>query len=272
MLCFPFAKINLGLAVLNKRSDGFHNIESLLHPVQLFDILEIIENKESDHDELTVSGLAPAISIEDNIVWRALLLLRRHFEFPALKIHLHKQIPSGSGLGGGSSDAAFTLIAINQLFRLNMGKNQLMTWALELGSDCPYFIHSSPQYAQGRGELLVPYDLKIKNLKLFLLIPDFSVSSKEAYSKIKPNPKQTAPKAILNQPMENWKLHLKNDFEDVVFKEFSVLAELKKALYQKGAIYVSLSGSGSAMFALFENRIDIKVPNNYRFYWLDFPG
>ncbi|MBN1650561.1 MAG: 4-(cytidine 5'-diphospho)-2-C-methyl-D-erythritol kinase [Bacteroidales bacterium] len=272
MLCFPFAKINLGLAVLNKRSDGFHSIESLLYPIQMYDILEIIEDKTSRVDEFSVSGLALDIAREDNLVWKALLFMRRHFDFPALKIHLHKQIPSASGLGGGSSDAAFTLKAINQLFQFAVDESTLKTYAAELGSDCPFFIHSFAQYARGRGELLEPFELKISSLKLLLIIPDFSVSTQEAYAKIKSNKKQTSPKEILNQPIENWKKHLKNDFEAVVFNDFPSLGAWKKELYRKGAIFVSLSGSGSAMFALFEKQIDLKPAGNYRFYWMNFPN
>jgi len=273
MLWFPHAKINLGLAVLNKRKDGFHSIESLLHPIKLFDILEIIENQNSDNleDELFLSGLSLDISTEENLVWKALQLLRKRFDFPSVKIHLHKQIPSGSGLGGGSSDAAHTLFAINQLFNLQISKNRLAELASEIGSDCPFFNENKSQYVKGRGELLESFELNQKPLKLFLVIPDFSVSTQRVYSKIKPKPNQKPPIEILKQPIKNWKTDLKNDFEEVVFKDFPLLSELKEELYRRAALYVSMSGSGSGIYALFSDEIKIQLPENYTSYWMNFP-
>jgi len=267
MLWFPFAKINLGLTVVNKRSDGFHNIESLLYPIKLYDILEIIEGEK---DELILSGLSLDISRDENLVWKALLLLRKEFDFPFVKIHLHKQIPSGKGLGGGSSDATHTLCAINQLFQLKLSDTKLLDLASEIGSDCSFFIKSKPQYAKGRGEFMKDFELDLKPLKLLLIIPDFPILTKIAYSKIIPIKEQNTPFEILKKPIENWKMNLKNDFETLAFKDFPILFNIKEQLYRNGAIYASLSGSGSAMYALFFSETTFKLPDAYKSYWLNF--
>lgn len=266
MLLFPHAKINLGLAVLEKHSDGFHSIESVLYPIKIFDILEIVE---SDKDELFLSGTLLESKREDNLVWKVLQLMRKFYTFPSLKIHLHKQIPSGAGLGGGSSDAAHTLLGLDQLFKLNVNESTLIGLASKIGSDCPFFLNTKAQYAMGKGEILEPLEIKLNNLKLVLVIPDFSISTKIAYSKITPKTPQVSPKEALQKPIENWKKLLKNDFEDVVLKAFPLLSELKEMLYQCGAIYVSLSGTGSGMYALFSDKITLEFPKDYKSFWLD---
>jgi 4-diphosphocytidyl-2-C-methyl-D-erythritol kinase len=266
MLLFPHAKINLGLSVLEKHSDGFHSIESGLYPIKIFDILEIVE---SDKDELFSSGALLESKLEDNLVWKALQLMRKFYTFPSLKIHLHKQIPSGAGLGGGSSDAAHTLLGVDQLFRLNITKSALAELASKIGSDCPFFLNAKAQYAIGKGEVLESLEIKLNNLKLVVVIPDFSVSTKIAYSKIIPKTPKVSPKEALQKSIEKWKEDLKNDFETSVFCEFPLLSDLKEMLYQSGAIYVSLSGSGSGMYALFSDKITLELPKNYTSFWLD---
>ena len=270
MLCFPSAKINLGLSVLSKRPDAYHSIESLLYPIQLVDILEIIENQ--DRDEFTLSGLSLEIPIEQNIVLKTLKLLRSHYSFPKVKIHLHKQIPSGAGLGGGSSDAAHTLLTINKLFQLAISRKKLKDLASQIGSDCPFFIDSAPQYASSRGEILEPFELNLKPLKLLLIIPDFSISTEFAYSKIKIEKHIVLPKDALNQPIKKWRQLLKNDFEISIFAKFPELNHLKENLYLEGAIYASMSGSGSAIYGLFSDEIVVDLPINYQQFWLDFPA
>ena len=273
MLWFPFAKINLGLAVISKFPDGYHAIESLLYPIKLYDILEIIESPDNDikEDEITISGLSLDSPANENLVWKSLQLMRKHFGFPKVKIHLHKQIPSGAGLGGGSSDAAHTLSGINQLFKLNCGNVKLKEFAFEIGSDCPFFLNQNAQYAQGRGELLESYYLKLKPKKLLLIIPDFSISTQKAYGKIVAKTPKILPIKALESTIEKWKYSLINDFEKVIFEEFPMLADLKEKLYQNGAIYTSLSGSGSALYGLFSKEISIDLPKNYLSYWLNFP-
>ena len=267
MLWFPFAKINLGLTVVNKRSDGFHNIESLLSPIKLYDILEIIE---AEKDELFLSGLSLDIRPEENLAWKALLLLRKEFDFPFVKIHLHKQIPAGSGLGGGSSDAAHILLAINQLFKLNIDRNTLGKLASEIGSDCLFFLNKKTQYVKGKGEILEPFEQNLESLKLLLIIPDFSVSTQNAYAKIKAKSPILLPQEALQKPIKEWKRFLKNDFEKVVFNISPLLSEVKEMLYQKGAIYASLSGSGSAIFGLFFDEVSLELPEGYQSHWLDY--
>jgi len=269
MLCFPQAKINLGLAVLEKRSDGYHSIESLMHSIALFDILEIAQGKQ---DKLSVSGFPLNCSTEDNLVWKALILMRKHCGFPPVEMHLHKLIPSGAGLGGGSSDAAHTLLALKKMFKLDISKNKLRGLASELGSDCPFFLEAKAQYAKGRGELLESFSLNLEQQKLLLIIPDFSVSTQRAYSKVEAKQPQILPGQVLEMPIENWKPLLKNDFEKIIFDEFPFLKDLKETLYQKGAVYSSLSGSGPAMYALFKEKTEIELPDNYKHYWMDFPA
>ncbi|MDA3905435.1 MAG: 4-(cytidine 5'-diphospho)-2-C-methyl-D-erythritol kinase [Bacteroidales bacterium] len=271
MLWFPYAKINLGLAVLNKRSDGFHNIESLLHPIKLFDILEIIEcDSDSYQDELSITGLSLDIHTKENLVWKSLELLRSYFDFPFIKIHLHKQIPIGAGLGGGSSDAAHTLLGINQLFQLNISDSTLVELASQIGSDCSFFINPYPQYAKGRGEILESLKINLNALKLLLVIPEFTISTKIAYKKIKTQTHRFMPIETLVQPINNWKSYLTNDFEEIIFDEFPILSDLKEKIYLNGAIYASLSGSGSVIYALFSEKIEIELPENYKHYWMDF--
>lgn len=269
MLYFPFAKINLGLSVLSKRTDGFHAIESLLYPIKLHDILEIIENPSNDQDELILSGLPLDVPPEKNLVWKALQLLRKQYDFPPLKIQLHKQIPSGAGLGGGSSDAAYTLLAINQLFKLNISQSTLEKLASEIGSDCPFFLKQKAQYAKGRGELLEDFELKPQPQKLVLVIPEFSISTQTAYGKIVAETPQISPEEALKKPIEEWKHLLKNDFEKTTFGEFPILSDVKDMLYKKGAVYASLSGSGSAMFGLFQEEVELELFPKMKMYWLN---
>lgn len=266
MLLFPHAKINLGLAVLEKRSDGFHSIESVLYPIKIFDILEIVE---SDKDELFLSGALLESKREDNLVWKALQLMRKFYTFPSLKIHLHKQIPSGAGLGGGSSDAAHTLLGLDQLFKLNITKSTLIGLASKIGSDCPFFLKQKAQYAKGRGELLEDFDLKLRPQKLLLIIPEFSISTQTAYGKIVAETPEISPQEALKKPIEEWKYLLKNDFEKTTFNEFPILYDVKEMLYQKGAIYASLSGSGSSLFGLFSEKTSLNLPKKIHSCWLE---
>lgn len=267
MILFPHAKINLGLNILTKRSDSYHNIESLFLPINLVDLLEF---KESNADRFTLSGLPLEGSFANNLVWKMVEQIRAQFAIPPLEIHLHKQIPFGAGLGGGSSDAAFMLRGINNYFRLNLNEEQLLKNALNIGSDCPFFLKSIAQFAQGRGEELSVFQNPIKDLKLLLITPNFSVSTPKAYADIKLNTEARDLKSTLKKPIQQWKKELKNDFEVSVFKEFPILDRLKKELYKAGAIYVSLSGSGSALYGLFTEQKPIDLKTKMPVYWLDF--
>ncbi|HAG15568.1 MAG TPA: 4-(cytidine 5'-diphospho)-2-C-methyl-D-erythritol kinase [Bacteroidales bacterium] len=268
MLWFPPAKINLGLAVLHKRLDGYHSIETLLYPIPLFDLLEINKNPTQDTDIFSSSGLILDCRPEENLVWKALRRLRKEYKFPSVKIHLHKQIPVGSGLGGASSDAAYILLGIKWLFDLSISPSNLNLLAAEIGSDCPFFLKSRPRYIRGKGELLEDFYIHLAVKKLALVIPNFSISTKDAYQDIVPKIPAIFPFQALQMEIENWKKYLKNDFEERVFRVYPDLAKTKEELYRAGAHYVSLSGSGSGIFGLFESETELKLSAKHQVYWM----
>lgn len=250
MIGFANAKINLGLNVLYKRADGFHELESVFYPVNIFDSLEILD---ADELKFSVYGIEIPGDANDNLCIKAFNLLKAEFNISNVHIHLLKNIPFGAGLGGGSSDAALTLKMLNQKFDLNLSDTQLETYAAQLGSDCAFFIKNSAQLATGRGEILKPIDLDL-NKKSFLLIkPNFGISTKEAYANIRTNDKNESIEQIVLNRVEDWQGRLKNDFEEALFPKYPVLAEIKKQLYEQSAIYAAMSGSGSTMFGIFEN-------------------
>lgn len=250
MIGFANAKINLGLNVLYKRADGFHELESVFYPVNIFDSLEILD---ADELKFSVYGIEIPGDANDNLCIKAFNLLKAEFNISNVHIHLLKNIPFGAGLGGGSSDAALTLKMLNQKFDLNLSDAQLETYAAQLGSDCAFFIKNSAQLATGRGEILKPIDLDL-NKKSFLLIkPNFGISTKEAYANIRTNDKNESNEQIVLDRVEDWQGRLKNDFEEALFPKYPVLAEIKNQLYEQSAIYAAMSGSGSTMFGIFEN-------------------
>lgn len=254
MIVFPNCKINLGLHILRKRPDGFHDLETAFYPVKLQDALEIVQSSAPTADiEFTTSGLKIDSSNEENICVKAYHLLKKNFpEMPPIKMHLHKVIPSGAGLGGGSSDGAFTLTLLNKKFNLELNEKQLINFALQLGSDCPFFIKNQPCYATGRGEKLEEIELNLSDYKIVLVNPGIHVHTGQAFSRITPSDQRTSIREIIKQPVENWKDILKNDFEETVFKEHPEIKVIKEKLYAAGAAYVSMSGSGSSMYGLFE--------------------
>jgi len=249
MIGFPNAKINIGLNVVEKRSDGFHNLESVFYPVNIFDSLEIIEAKEMSFHSygLNIPGAG-----SDNICVKAFELMKHHFGIPNLEIHLLKNIPFGAGLGGGSADGAWMLKLINEKFELNLSVSDLEIFAAQLGSDCPFFIKNSAQYASGRGEILTPVDLDLGKYSFALIKPNFSISTKEAFSGLTPKPSNQDLVEVLKSPVESWRGVVKNDFELSLFPNFPVLEKIKNDLYHFGAKYASMSGSGSTMFGIFE--------------------
>lgn len=265
MIVFPNCKINLGLHILRKRTDGFHDLETVFYPVVLQDALEIVQNPSPSSDiEFTASGLKIDASFDENICVRGYRLLKKDFpELPAVKMHLHKVIPSGAGLGGGSSDGAFTLLLLNKKFNLSLSEEQLIRCALQLGSDCPFFIKNKPCFATSRGEKLEEIELKLSNYKIVLINPGIHVHTGKAFSKISPSDEKTSIKEIIQKPIEEWKEILKNDFEESVFEEHPEIKIIKEKLYKQGAMYASMSGSGSTVYGLFEK---ISMPS------LDFPS
>ncbi len=253
MILFPNAKINLGLNIVSRREDGYHNIETVFYPIKLEDSLEIVAAKEGESTTLTCHGRTVDCPMEKNLVTKAYRLLQKEFNLPEVEMHLLKLIPDGAGLGGGSSDASSALMILNEMFGLGLRKEQLAERAATLGADCAFFIHNKPLMATGIGNVFTPVEVDLSGYYLFLVKPSVSVSTAAAYSMVTPRPSQTPIPSILNTPVCEWKNALKNNFEDSVFAQFPLLAEIKQQIYEAGAIYASMSGSGSSMFGIFDN-------------------
>ena len=248
MIVYPNAKINLGLNILHKREDGYHDIFSVFYPVkECVDILEIIK---SEKFQFTKSGIE--IPDGENICEKAWKLLDTDFGIGNVKIHLHKKIPIGAGLGGGSADASFTLKYLNELFDLNLNSKDLEKYALRLGADCPFFIDNTPKLVEGIGEKMTSIDLDLSNYEIRLVNPDIHISTKEAYSGIVPKTPVLSVEKIIELPIIEWKGKLKNDFEESIFEKHLQLEGVKDELYKQGSIYSSMSGSGSIVFGIFE--------------------
>jgi 4-diphosphocytidyl-2-C-methyl-D-erythritol kinase len=255
MISFPNCKINLGLHILNKREDGFHNLETFFYPLPLHDALEIIQAEKT---VFTNSGLPVPGTAEGNICLKAYHLLKKDFaELPLLKIHLHKAIPMGAGLGGGSADGAFTLKLLNQKFNLGLSTDQLIKYALKLGSDCPFFIINKPCIAAGRGEILEPLPIDLSAYKFLIVNPGIHVNTGWAFSQINPVLSEKSIKKIIVQPIETWQKELKNDFEEPVFNNHLEIKSIKDELYKEGAVYASMSGSGSTVYGIFKKEIEL---------------
>jgi 4-diphosphocytidyl-2-C-methyl-D-erythritol kinase len=256
MIVYPHAKINIGLSVTARRPDGFHDILSLFYPVGLRDILEINlaagTPGECDFHCTGIDAGAPA----DNLVARAHRLLATDFPVPPLRVHLHKLIPTGAGLGGGSSDAAYALAAINELCALGLPAERLAGYAARLGSDCPFFLHDRPCLVQGRGERLSPLDFSLSAYHLLLVKPAESVSTAEAYRRVRPHPPRLDLSRLPSLPVERWQGTVTNDFEEALFPVLPAARAIKERLLAAGALYASMTGSGSALFALFDRPVD----------------
>lgn len=254
MIKFPNAKINIGLYVTEKRPDGFHNLETVFFPVGWSDILELTISGEV---EFSSSGLVIPGETESNLVLKAYRLLQNDFNLPPVKIHLHKQIPFGAGLGGGSSDGAFTLVMLNKYFELGLSGENLEKYAARLGSDCPFFIRNQPVFATGKGEQMEQLQLSLNNWFILLVKPPFGVPTADAYRSIVPKKPLVSLKELIQLPVQEWKNNLENHFETPVFQQHPKIQEVKQLLYEMGATYASMSGSGSCVFGLFK-----ELPNN----------
>jgi 4-diphosphocytidyl-2-C-methyl-D-erythritol kinase len=255
MLVFPKAKINIGLRITGKRIDGYHNIETIFYPVNLCDALEIVINeKGSDKDILTLTGYTLPDSLEDNLILMAVGKLRKNFPIPFLKIHLHKNIPVGAGLGGGSSDAACMLRIMNRIFGFSLSNDELKIIAAGLGSDCPFFIDCQPAFASGKGEILTPVRSVLSGFYVVLLNPGILISTKEAYDDCLPAVPDTSLVELINEPVSEWKEHIVNDFENTIFRKHPPIKMIKKALYDSGAVYSSMSGSGSTVYGIYAGK------------------
>ena len=255
MIVFPKAKINIGLHITRKRPDGYHDIETIFYPVNFTDALEFTESEEGENgDRFTETGIATGCPSDDNLVMKALRLLRDKYSFPILNIHLHKAIPSGAGLGGGSSDAAFLLKSVTRHYNLEANREMDKAMALEIGSDCPFFIDSAPSFASGRGEILKPVTPVLAGYYLVLLNPGVGISTGDAYRNSSPSIPENSLQKLFNDPPESWKESVFNDFEDYAFKIHPVIGELKSELYNSGAIFSLMSGSGSSVFGIFKSK------------------
>ena len=254
MILFPPAKINLGLSILEKRSDGYHELETCMLPIPFYDILEILPANEFSFLQ---SGLKIPGASGDNLCEKAFRLLQEKYAIPNVMIHLRKQIPIGAGLGGGSSDAAYVLSGLNELFQLQLSTEILENLAAELGSDCPFFIKNEAQMARGRGEKLSVINLTLKGYYLILLNPGIHVGTKEAYAGVKPFHKEKSLESLLENPVSAWQELIVNDFETSIFMNHPKIEELKNELLKNGAIYASMSGSGSSVFGIFKQKIEL---------------
>lgn len=250
MICFPNAKINIGLEILRKRPDGFHDIDTLFYPLQFSDVLEVVTSKSFLFQQ---SGLVIDGDPEQNLVVKAYRLMQQVFRLPPVNIHLHKIIPFGAGLGGGSSDATHMLRMLVDLFKLKISSADLSQMALQLGSDCPFFLQNKPLMASGRGEVFSEFTaLQLKGFTLLLITPPINVSTAMAYAGVKASEPAIPLLERLKEPVETWKNTIENQFEINVFKSFPELAAYKKKLYESGAIYASMSGSGAALYGLYQ--------------------
>ncbi len=259
MIFFPNAKINLGLFITGKRTDGFHNLETVFLPIPFKDAIEITESSEPDagHSfKFSSSGLAIDAPPEKNLCYRAWQLLKADFpSIPPVKFHLHKTIPMGAGLGGGSADAAFTIQLFNHKFNLGIPEEKLLQYALELGSDCPFFIINKPAFAAGRGENLEPVQTSsLSGFYIVTVFPGIHISTKWAFTKVLIGNPELPLRDMVLQPVKNWRNLIRNNFEPGVFEEFPAIADIKQALYNAGAVYASLSGSGSTVYGFFPYR------------------
>ncbi|MEI7503954.1 MAG: 4-(cytidine 5'-diphospho)-2-C-methyl-D-erythritol kinase [Paludibacter sp.] len=252
MLLFPNAKINLGLNVVEKRADGYHNIETVFYPIGLSDVLDIQVSESCSDYSFSASGIPIDGDPENNLIVKAYRLLRSQYQFPAIDISLAKQIPFGAGLGGGSSDAAYMLKALNEMFELKITPKKLEKIASLLGADCPVFIKNKPIFATGIGNVFTPIKLSLKGYFLLLIKPDIHVSTPEAYSLVVPEKPQISLFELIQKPMIEWKYLIKNDFEKSVFSKYPEIEKIKNDLYGMGAKYASMSGSGSSVYGIFE--------------------
>lgn len=256
MIVFPNCKINLGLHILDKRQDGFHNLQTVFIPVKWYDIIEVIQNDVTKSNQ-TISVQYSGIEIKgddgDNLCVKAYhLLCRENYPLPSISMYLHKSIPMGAGLGGGSADGAFMLRLLNEKFNLQISEAKLIEYSAVLGSDCPFFIKNTPCFAEGRGEILEPIQVSLDGYKILIINPSIHINTGWAFSQLNPNRKQTTSlKEAIQLPIETWRNSITNDFETPAFTKYPEIEKIKKQLYQNGAVFALMSGSGSTVYGIF---------------------
>jgi 4-diphosphocytidyl-2-C-methyl-D-erythritol kinase len=257
MITFPNAKINLGLSITAQRPDGYHDLETVFYPVPLEDALEVVpiaDNKKTY--KLHCYGNEVEGDEENNLVVRAYKLLKNDFRnLPTIDISLYKHIPSGAGLGGGSSDAAFMLKLLNEQFELNLSNTELEQYASRLGADCAFFIQNRPTYATGIGNIFTPLNLSLKGYRIVIVKPNLFVSTREAFAKVSPHTSDCSLQEIIKCPIKEWRKNMTNDFEKSVFPQHPELADIKQKLYNQGALYAAMTGSGSSLFGIFPKEV-----------------
>lgn len=253
VIAFPNAKINLGLFVCKKRpEDGYHILQTLFYPIDWRDALEILP---AEHPQMIQTGITIDGDPEQNLCMKAYRRLQRLYpDLPGAAIHLEKRVPFGAGLGGGSSDGAFTLALLRELFQLSVSDEELEREAAAMGADCAFFLRNTPQYCEGVGHEMQPYPLSLKGKWIVVVKPPFGVSTREAYSNVHPAWPTRPLEELLRLPLNEWKDCIRNDFEDSVFPLYPELSDAKESLYQHGAVYASMSGSGSALFGIFDEK------------------
>lgn len=270
MVVFPNCKINLGLHIRRKRADNYHDLETIFYPIMQRDMVEVLPSKSGkfsfQQDGLKIEG-----NPENNLTVKAYHLLKQDFpNLPAINMFLYKTIPAGAGLGGGSADGAFTLHLLNDLFRLAISKEKLSEYALQLGSDCPFFLVNKPAFAQGRGEKLRPIDITLAGLHILIVNPKIHISTGEAFQKLKLKDEESHFEKIAEQPIEKWKDILYNDFEEVIFPLYPEIRIIKEQLYQNGALFAAMSGTGSTCFGIFKQLPNLDfLPKQY--FCVHFP-
>jgi len=265
MVFFPNSKLNLGLNVLQKRADGFHNIETVFYPVFWQDALEIIESKTNEPFELLQSGISIDAKPEHNLIYKTWLLFKDTKKIPNLQVHLHKNIPMGAGLGGGSADAAFFINSINNKFNLNFSEVEKLNIASQIGSDCAFFIKNKPVFAKGKGNEFEDIKLDLSMYYILIIYPNIHSNTKEAYDGLTPKMPQYNLKSVIEtKPIKEWKNLITNDFEETIFKKYPAIKDLKDLLYTNNALYASMSGSGSAVFGIFKEEPTINLPKDYK--------
>jgi len=255
MILFPNAKINIGLNITERRPDGYHNLETIFYPIDIKDALEVVK---SDKLSFTSTGLDIPGTMEDNLCVKGYHMLKQDYDLPPVSIHLHKHIPIGAGLGGGSSDAAFFIRLMNDEFKLGLSVDEMTDYARRLGADCAFFIENKPVFAFERGDEFESIKLDLSAYKIVLVMPPVHVSTGEAFRGIQPAPVKESLFDLINEPIADWKKFIKNDFEQTVFKNHIEIRGIKAALYETGAIYSSMSGSGASVFGIFADTPDLK--------------
>ncbi|MGI4804954.1 MAG: 4-(cytidine 5'-diphospho)-2-C-methyl-D-erythritol kinase [Janthinobacterium lividum] len=255
MIVFPNAKINIGLNVVSKRTDGYHNLETVFYPIKIYDALEVVLSEEM---QFTSSGISIPGDAENNLCLKAYQLIKNDFDLPPVKIHLHKNIPIGAGLGGGSADCGFFIKLLNELCNLNLSAESMNNYARQLGADCAFFIDNKPVFALEKGDQFENLELDISAYQLVLVMPPVHVSTAEAYGGVQPKAADFDLKSALKLPVQEWKTQVKNDFERSVFQHHSKILSVKEALYQSGALYAAMSGSGASVFGIFSKKPDLQ--------------